>query len=71
VPPLPHRLLYGECVVRTVANNTRADGRAFLDESARLPVRTRTEMFPLDAVNDALSALKHDAIRGAGVLGAG
>src|SRR6185369_1479393 len=68
IPPLPYRLLYGERVLRTVANNTRADGRAFLTEAARLPVRTHIQIYPLDAVNDALSALKHDAIRGAGVV---
>jgi propanol-preferring alcohol dehydrogenase len=68
VPPLPYRLLYGERIVRTVANNTRADGRAFLEEAARLPVRTHTELYALEAVNDALCALKHDAIRGAGVV---
>jgi propanol-preferring alcohol dehydrogenase len=71
VPPLPYRLLYGERVLRTVANNTRADGRAFLDEAARLPVRTHTQIYPLDGVNDAFVALKHDAIRGAGVLSIG
>jgi len=68
VPPLPYRLLYGERVLRTVANNTRADGRAFLTEAARLPVRTHTELYPLDAVNEALHALKHGVIRGAGVV---
>jgi propanol-preferring alcohol dehydrogenase len=68
VPPLPYRLLYGERIVRSVANNTRADGRAFLAEAARLHVRTHTEVFPLAAANDALRALKTDAIRGAGVL---
>jgi len=68
IPPLPYRLLYGERVLRTVANNTRADGHAFLAEAVRLGVRTHTEVFPLEAVNDALRALKHDAIRGAGVL---
>jgi propanol-preferring alcohol dehydrogenase len=68
MPPLPYRLLYGERVLRTVANNTRADGRAFLAEAARLRVRTHTEMFPLADANDALRALKTDAIRGAGVL---
>jgi propanol-preferring alcohol dehydrogenase len=68
VPPLPYRLLYGERIVRSVANNTRADGRAFLEEAARLPVRTHTELYAFDAVNDALCALKHDAIRGAGVV---
>src|SRR5262245_39554921 len=68
IPPLPYRLLYGERVLRTVANNTRADGRAFLEEAARVGVRTHTEIFPLTAANEALRALKHDAIRGAGVL---
>jgi len=68
IPPLPYRLLYGERVLRTVANNTRADGRAFLEEAARLPVRTHTEIYPLESVNDALHALKYDAIRGAGVV---
>ena len=68
IPALPYRLLYGERMLRTVANNTRADGHAFLAEAARIGVRTHTELFPLAAVNDALRALKHDAIRGAGVL---
>jgi propanol-preferring alcohol dehydrogenase len=68
VPPLPYRLLYGERVLRTVANNTRADGRAFLEEAARLGIRTHTELYALDAIDDALCALKHDAIRGAGVV---
>ena len=51
-----------------MANNTRADGHAFLAEAARLPVRTHTEIFPLADANRALLALKNDAIRGAGVL---
>jgi propanol-preferring alcohol dehydrogenase len=68
LPPLPYALLYGERVVRTVANNTRDDGHAFLAEAARLPVRTHTEIFPLAAANEALAALKHDGIKGAGVL---
>jgi propanol-preferring alcohol dehydrogenase len=54
--------------VRSVANNTRADGRQFLLEAARIPVRTRVQTFSFDQVNEALIALKHDAIRGAGVI---
>ncbi len=54
--------------VRSVANNTRADGREFLAEAARLRVRTHVQSFPLAEANQALIALKHDAIRGAGVL---
>lgn len=71
VPPLPYHLLYGERILRTVTNNTRADGQAFLAEAARIPVHTHTELFPFDAANEALQALKHDAIRGAGVLQVG
>jgi alcohol dehydrogenase, propanol-preferring len=68
IPALPYKLLYGERTIRTVANNTRADGRGFLAEAARLGVRTHTEPFPFEAANLALAALKNDAIRGAGVL---
>jgi propanol-preferring alcohol dehydrogenase len=55
-------------MVRSVANNTRADGRDFLVEAARIPVRSHTQTFPFDQANEALIALKNDAIRGAGVL---
>jgi len=68
LPPLPYDKLYEERVVRSVANNTRDDGRAFLEEAARLPVRTQTQLFELGAANEALIALKRDGIRGAGVL---
>lgn len=68
IPSLEYALLYGERVVRSVANNTREDGREFLSEAARIPIRTHTETFPLEQANDALVALRHDAIKGAGVL---
>ena len=67
-PPIPYELLYQERVVRSVANNTRDDGRAFLSEAARIPVTTHIRTFPFEEANDALIALKTDAIRGAGVL---
>jgi propanol-preferring alcohol dehydrogenase len=68
VPPLDYGLLYDERVVRSVANNTREDGRAFLKEAAAIPVRTEVRTFPLAEANEALLALKNDAIRGAAVL---
>ena len=68
IPSFDYSLIYGERTIRSVANNTRADGREFLLEAARLPVRTHVQAFPFDEVNDALIALKHDAIRGAGVI---
>jgi len=68
IPRFPYDLLYGERVLRSVANNTREDGREFIEEAARLPVQTHVEMFPLRRVNEALQALKGDGIRGAAVI---
>lgn len=68
IPSFDYSLIYGERVVRSVANNTREDGREFLLEAARIPVRTHTQTFPFDQANEALIALKNDSIRGAGVL---
>ncbi|MHC4990422.1 MAG: zinc-dependent alcohol dehydrogenase family protein [Planctomycetota bacterium] len=68
IPPIEYRDLYWERVIRSVANNTRQDGQEFLEEAARTGVRTSVETFPLAEANEALHALKHDAIRGAAVL---
>jgi propanol-preferring alcohol dehydrogenase len=68
IPSFDYSLIYGERMLRSVANNTRSDGQEFLLEAARIPVHTHVQTFPFDQVNDALIALKHDAIRGAGVV---
>jgi propanol-preferring alcohol dehydrogenase len=68
VPPLDYRLLYHERVVRSIANNTRADGEDFLKLAAGIPIRTEVQEYPLADANLALNALKNDAIRGAAVL---
>ena len=68
IPSFDYSLVYHERVIRSVANNTRADGREFLAEAARIPVRTHVQSFRLEDVNEALIALKHDAIKGAAVL---
>jgi propanol-preferring alcohol dehydrogenase len=68
IPSFDYALVYGERVVRSVANNTREDGQEFLAEAARIPVRTHVQTFSFDEANDALIALKNDSIRGAGVL---
>lgn len=68
IPSFDYSLIYGERVVRSVANNTREDGREFLLEAASIPVHTYTQTFSFDQANDALIALKNDSIRGAGVL---
>lgn len=68
VPSFDYSLIYGERMIRSVANNTRADGSEFLLEAARIPVSTHVRTFSFDQANDALIALKNDSIRGAGVL---
>jgi propanol-preferring alcohol dehydrogenase len=68
IPAFPYRLLWGERVVRSVANLTRADGDAFLALAPRIPIRSRVEPFALDAANVALEALRAGTLRGAAVL---
>jgi propanol-preferring alcohol dehydrogenase len=68
IPAFPYELLWGERVVRSVANLTRADGVALFEAVARHPVRTAVEVFPLAAANDALERLRRGGIRGAAVL---
>jgi propanol-preferring alcohol dehydrogenase len=68
LPSFDYSLIYGERIIRSVANNTRLDGEAFLLEAARIPVVTHTQVFKIDEAGEALIALKTDAIRGAGVL---
>ena len=62
------RLLWGERQLRSVANMTRADARDFLDLAARAGIRPKVTEFPLDRANEALEAVKHDAIDGAAVI---
>jgi propanol-preferring alcohol dehydrogenase len=68
IPSFPYSLLWGERVVRSVANLTRRDGLAFLALAPRVPVRTQVERFPLEAANEALTRLREGRIEGAAVL---
>ncbi|MBV9073666.1 MAG: zinc-dependent alcohol dehydrogenase family protein [Acidobacteria bacterium] len=68
IPSFSYDLLYWERKIRSVANNTRQDGIDFLQVAAEIPIRTEVHTFPLSEANQALQALKHDGIRGAGVL---
>jgi propanol-preferring alcohol dehydrogenase len=68
IPPLDYDLLYDERVIRSVANNTRQDGEDFLRIAADIPIHTEVREFALEQANEALNALKNDAIRGAAVL---
>ena len=68
-PPLDYaRDLFYERQVRSVTANTRADGEALLAEAAAIGVRLATTTFALTDANRALTALKHGAFAGSGVL---
>lgn len=68
VPEMEYSLLYGERVVRSVANSTKADVEELLEVAPRVPVRTDVEVFPLEEANAALQRLKAGGIRSAAVL---
>jgi propanol-preferring alcohol dehydrogenase len=68
IPSFPYESLWGERVLRSVANLTRADGEEFLALAPSIPVRTEVETFPLDDANEALDRLRRGALRGAAVL---
>ena len=68
IPSFPYDLLWGERVVRSVANLTRRDGEEFLALAPRIPVRTEVETYPLEQANEALDRLRAGRVRGAAVL---
>jgi propanol-preferring alcohol dehydrogenase len=68
IPQLPYELLWGERVLRSVANLTRADGEEFLALAPQVPVRTEVETHPLERANEALGRLRAGEVRGAAVL---
>ena len=68
IPSFPYELLWGERVIRSVANLTRADGEEFLALAPTVPVRTEVETFPLEEANEALGRLRRGELRGAAVL---
>ena len=68
IPAFPYSLLWGERVVRSVANLTRRDGEEFLKIAPRVPVRTEVRAFPLERANEALQALRAGDVRGSAVL---
>jgi len=68
IPAFPYQILWGERVVRSVANLTRDDGEQFLALAPRVPIRTHVQTWPLGQANDALDALRAGRVQGAAVL---
>jgi len=68
IPSFPYEALWGERVIRSVANLTRADGEEFLALAPTVPVRTEVEVSPLAEANEVLDRLRRGDVRGAAVL---
>lgn len=68
IPCFPYQWLWGERVVRSVANLTRSDGEEFLRLAPQVPIRTDVQTFELRHANQALAALRDGRLRGAAVL---
>ncbi|MCB0669810.1 MAG: zinc-dependent alcohol dehydrogenase family protein [Saprospiraceae bacterium] len=60
--------LWMEKEIKTVANITSSDVRAFLQLAARVPIKPNIQIYPFTRANDALMDLKHRHLRGAKVL---
>lgn len=68
IPCFPYRLLWGERVIRSVANLTRADGEEFLALAPQVPIRPHPVIYPLANANQALTDLREGRLQGAAVL---
>jgi len=68
IPGFSYELLWGERILRSIANLTRTDGEQFLKLAPLVPVRTETRLYPLEKANEALDDLRHGRLKGAAVL---
>ena len=68
IPSFSYDLLWGERVLRSVANLTRHDGEEFLQLAPQVPVRTTIREFRLEEANEALQHLRAGELNGAAVL---
>ncbi len=68
IPSFPYDILWGERIIRSVANLTRQDGEEFLALAPQIPIQTEVTAFPLAEANQALTALRNGQIQGSAVL---
>jgi len=68
LPSIPYELIYGERLLRSVANSTRRDAEELLALADAIPIRTEVQLYPLSRANEALADIKHSQVRGAAVI---
>jgi propanol-preferring alcohol dehydrogenase len=68
IPSFAYADLWEERVITSVANLTRRDGEEFFEIAPRVPVKTKTETFPLEQANAALEKFRSGRLAGTAVL---
>ena len=68
IPSFPYDILWGERMVQSVANLTRADGTHFMQVAAEAAIETTVTLFPLAEANEALERLRQGRLTGAAVI---
>ncbi len=68
IPSFPYAILWGERMVRSVANLTRADGEEFLALAPKIPITSQVTTYPLERANEAIDAVRSGRVHGAAVL---
>jgi propanol-preferring alcohol dehydrogenase len=68
IPSFPYELLWGERMIRSVANLTRQDGARLFEIAKKTHIETKRTLYPLERAKEALSALRDGRITGTAVL---
>jgi len=68
IPSFPYELLWGERVLRSVANLTRRDGVEFFEMARQAGVRTQVSVYELADANRGLDDLRAGRVEGAAVI---
>lgn len=68
IPEFHYELIYGERVLRSVMNATRADGEGLMRVAEEVSVQTDVTTFGLEQANEALRRVKESEVSGAAVL---
>jgi alcohol dehydrogenase, propanol-preferring len=68
IPSFHYADLWGERAITSVANLTRRDGEEFLEIAPRVPVKTKTQTFPLEEANAALEKFRAGELAATAVL---
>jgi propanol-preferring alcohol dehydrogenase len=68
IPSFPYSALWGERVLRSVANLTRRDGQEFLAIAHAIAIQPKTTIYPLEETNQALDDMRAGRLHGAAVV---